>query len=454
MKARYWAALMAVSFSSLGIAIAKDIFKPAAPAVIASVKDWTPTALQQPSVAPARSILASTLNFSKPRPPTLSLVVPKLSQSLDPAGTSSVVMPWLREIGQGETLDALLVEAGLDGPIRAEVALALGAEYDLRHLRPGNKVSVVFGIDAVVRSVALEVDDGVIVEAVFGNNISTQTIAPELQSVTRAEEVVISSSLFVDLEKANVPARFAVDLSQMLGGTVDFRRDLQGGETLRILWKEDRINGEAVGQPEITFAALELGDALYEVVWPEDGTGRATIFVNGETLRVFAQPVEGARLSSVFGQRRHPVYGNIRMHSGVDFAAAMGTPVYATAPGRISFVGWRGGYGRVVEISHGEGTVTRYTHLSAALKGLTKGQSVLAGQMIGNVGATGTATGPNLHYEVLVDGRPTDPLSDDLIAARSENNAQVDLVESTLEKARYNLQANLTKQQKTRGSNT
>ena len=112
------------------------------------------------------------------------------------------------------------------------------------------------------------------------------------------------------------------------------------------------------------------------------------------------------------------------MHTGVDFAASRGTPVRATAPGRIAFIGRRGGYGRVVEIAHGTETMTRYAHLSAVPDGLAKGQRVAAGDTIGQVGATGTATGPNLHYEVRVDGRPTNPLSDERLAKAIEREAQ------------------------------
>jgi len=111
------------------------------------------------------------------------------------------------------------------------------------------------------------------------------------------------------------------------------------------------------------------------------------------------------------------VFGDVRMHTGVDFAAPHGTPVHATAPGRISFVGRRGGYGRVVEIAHGSDTMTRYAHLSSVPDGLVVGDRVAAGDNIGRVGATGTATGPNLHYEVRVDGRATDPMSEERLAA-------------------------------------
>ena len=294
----------------------------------------------------------------------------------------------------------------------------------MRRLRPGHSLDVVWTPGGRPRRIALHVDDGVRIEAVFGARPETRVTIPDLDVVTLAGETRIATSLFASIAEAGMPARFAVDLAQMLGGTIDFRRDLSGGETLRLMWRESRIGDDVVGPPELAFAALDLGGALYEVAWPEDGTGRATIYLDGEVQRVFAQPVEGARLSSVFGRRVHPVFGNVRMHTGVDFAAPRGTPVHATAPGRIAFIGRRGGYGRVVEVAHGAETTTRYAHLSAVPDGLAVGQRVAAGDEIGRVGATGTATGPNLHYEVLVDGRPTDPLSDERLANVVDRAAQ------------------------------
>src|SRR3546814_6775070 len=151
----------------------------------------------------------------------------------------------------------------------------------------------------------------------------------------------------------------------MLGGTVDLRRDLQGGESLRLLWREARSGGEPIRQPKVAFAALESGDGLYEVVWPADDSDRATIYRDGQVLRIFAQPVDGARLSSVFGRRRHPVYGTVRMHTGVDFAAARGTTVRATARGRIAFIVWRRGYGRVVWVAADADTPPRSAPFTA-----------------------------------------------------------------------------------------
>ena len=445
MRLRTLAAVVAIlgTVSGAAIVISDVLSKEPVPPELASAGNWMP---QRPD-APQNVDIFVTLPVTvwAEDAPNLG-PLPLLQVAFADRPVRAIEPPlsmWSRDIAPGETLDFLLSEAGLAAPDRAEVALALGAEYDLRRLRPGHSVTVASTVDGSPRTVSLAVEDGVRIEVVFGEQLSTQVVAPDPEIVTLAGEAVIDSSIFAALDEAGIPARFSVDLAQMLGGTVDFRRELAGGETLRLLWREARVGEDRIGQPELAFAALEIGGSLYEIVWPDDGSGQATIYVDGEVLRVFAQPVEGARLSSVFGRRTHPVFGNVRMHTGVDFAAARGTPVQSTAPGRVSFIGWRGGYGRVVEIAHGSDTMTRYAHLSAVPDGLAQGQRVAAGDVIGRVGATGTATGPNLHYEVLVDGRPTDPLSDDRLAEAAESEADDTAALSRLAEARALLNQNL-----------
>ncbi|MEQ6250459.1 M23 family metallopeptidase [Sulfitobacter sp. HNIBRBA3233] len=445
MRLRTLAAGVAIAGTVLGAAIAISDFMPKEPVPpeLAKAGSWMPQGPEAPRNVEILVTLPATA-WAEDAPDLGPL--PLLQVAFADRPVRAIEPPlstWSRDIAPGETLDFLLSEAGLAAPDRAEVALALGAEYDLRRLRPGHSVTVASTVDGSPRTVSLAVEDGVRIEVVFGEQLSTQVVAPDPEIVTLAGKAVIDSSIFAALDEAGIPARFSVDLAQMLGGTVDFRRELAGGETLRLLWREARVGEDRIGQPELAFAALEIGGSLYEIVWPDDGSGQATIYVDGEVLRVFAQPVEGARLSSVFGRRTHPVFGNVRMHTGVDFAAARGTPVQSTAPGRVSFIGWRGGYGRVVEIAHGSDTMTRYAHLSAVPEDLAQGQRVAAGDVIGRVGATGTATGPNLHYEVLVDGRPTDPLSDDRLAEAAESEADDTAALSRLAEARALLNQNL-----------
>lgn len=386
------------------------------PNALAAISDWQPTPLQKP-VMPVR-------------PPTIFpnavveteqvgwITEPPTRPFFDTAllNTALPVQAWSGTLSAGETLDTLLSTAGLSAPDRAEVALALAAEFDLRKLKPGYVVEFETSLSGSLRRAMLYVDAGVQIEAVFAEEVATRRIVPDPELVLRAADTIVETSIFSTLASADIPARFAVNLAEMLGGTVDFRRDLRGGERLQLMWREATVGDQVITQPRLSFAALTIDETLYEIVWPDDNSGNATIFVDGDLLRVFAQPVKGARLSSVYGNRRHPVFGDVRMHTGVDFAAPHGTPVYATAPGRISFIGRRGGYGRVIEIAHGSDTLTRYAHLSSVPEGLVAGDRVAAGDNIGRVGATGTATGPNLHYEVRVDGRPTDPMSEERLA--------------------------------------
>ncbi|MDF1671231.1 MAG: M23 family metallopeptidase [Roseovarius sp.] len=418
MKLRY----PAIGIAGAGVALALLLGFPASwkiapvPEALAAVSNWQPAPLQKPAMpVQPLTVFAHTVvgldtagwMAEPPARPDFDLALLK---------TALPIETWSGTLSAGETLDSLLSTAGLSAPDRAEVALALAAEFDLRKLKPGYAVEVETSFSGTLRRVVLSVDAGVQIEAVFADEVATRKIVPEPDLVLRAAATTVETSIFVTLASADVPARFAVDLAEMLGGTVDFRRDLKGGERLQLMWREATLGDLVIRQPRLSFAALTVDEALYEIVWPDDNSGNATIFVDGELLRVFAQPVKGARLSSVYGNRRHPVFGDVRMHTGVDFAAPHGTPVYATAPGRISFIGRRGGYGRVVEIAHGSDTMTRYAHLSSVPEALAVGDRVAAGDPIGRVGATGTATGPNLHYEVRVDGRPTDPMSEERLA--------------------------------------
>ena len=191
-----------------------------------------------------------------------------------------------------------------------------------------------------------------------------------------------------------------MDLTALLAGQVDFRRDLQGGETFALVWQEDQLpDGSIAGEPRLNYARLELADRVLELVATE-AAGPVIVFEDGEAVQRSAAPILGARLSSVFGRRNHPVLGGVRMHTGIDYAAPVGTEVSATGAGRVD---------------HGGGVVTRYAHLSEIAEDVREGTRVKAGDSIGAVGATGLVSGPNLHYEVRVDGRPVDPTDRDAL---------------------------------------
>ena len=239
MRLRTLAACVAIAgtVSGAAIAISDLLSKEPVPPELAQAGSWMPQSLEAPLNVDIPVTLPATAwaeDASDLGPlPLLQVAVADVPvRAIEPP-----LSTWSRDIAPGETLDFLLSEAGLAAPDRAEVALALGAEYDLRRLRPGHSVTVASTMDGSPRTVSLAVEDGVRIEVVFGEQLSTQVVAPDPEIVTLAGEAVIDSSIFAALDEAGIPARFSVDLAQMLGGTVDFRREMASGETLRLLWR-------------------------------------------------------------------------------------------------------------------------------------------------------------------------------------------------------------------------
>ncbi len=341
--------------------------------------------------------------------PAIGPVLPEPAAVPAPAEDAT---DWSRVVGGGESLDMLLAEAGLDAVTRARVSEALATEYDLRRLQPGHGVSVRIGADGMPREAALEIENGVRIEARFGAAPTVEVVPPALDPVFFAGMATIGSSVYAALEAAAIPTRFATDLELVLAGTLDLRSALAGGETLRVAWREHRLGDRTIGEPLIDFAQITLADARYEILWPDAESTLTRIYRDDVLVQIFDQPVAGARLSSAFGPRKHPVHGFVRMHSGVDYEAALGARVRATEGGRIVHAGRKSGYGLMVEIDHGGGVQTLYAHLSSVNAALTEGVRVAAGDEIGRVGSTGTSTAPHLHYEIVVDGTPVQPLTD------------------------------------------
>ena len=343
-------------------------------------------------------------------------------------------------VAPGDTLNALLQQLGVNAETRTQASTSLAERFDPRRLRPGDRLTVTSLTTGQPVSVAIERDSGIQYVVTLGERPSTRIVSPRLDTLTLGREVDIETSLYAALAAEGIPTRFAVDLEVLLGGLMDTARDISGAERLQLLWEEDRReDGTRVGPPRLTYMGLADPSARLEMVWPTDQRATVMLFKDGSLVETKRFPVLGARLTSAFGNRRHPVYGGVRRHDGVDLAAPRGTPVMATAPGRVSFVGRRGGYGRVVEVEHERGTLSRYTHLSRFASGLSVGDAINAGDTLGEVGASGLTTGPNLHYEVRVGDRPVDPLEEGQRIILGESPAPQDY-RSVLFEARGRLQ--------------
>lgn len=349
---------------------------------------------------------------------TIALAAPTLVHADPPR--SPALSQSMTTIRAGDSLDSVLNRAGIAPALRAEAALALAGVYDLTDLRPGHRLQWVVDRDDPARLLRLSlfVEDGVEIALTFDGTATAERVEPTVRAVNRQETLALNGPLYDALMEHNAPERFAVDLTALLAGQVDFRRDLQGGETFALVWQEDQLpDGSIAGEPRLGYARLELADRVLELVASE-AAGPVIVFEDGEAVQRSAAPILGARLSSVFGRRNHPVLGGVRMHTGIDYAAPVGTEVTATGAGRVVFAGTIRGYGLTVDIDHGGGVVTRYAHLSGIAENIQDGSRVKAGERIGAVGATGLVSGPNLHYEVRVDGQPVNPTDREALPER------------------------------------
>ncbi len=222
----------------------------------------------------------------------------------------------------------------------------------------------------------------------------------------------ITSSLYAAARDKGVPPYIISEMLRAFGYSIDLQRQVKKGDTFEILYGAPR-SGSSKRRKVLYYAALTLSGrkhAIYRFTTPK---GRTAFFdEKGRSVirNLMRTPISGARISSGFGYRRHPVLGYTKLHTGVDFAAPPGTPIRAAGDGVVIHAGWRGGYGRTVMIRHPNGYVTLYAHQSRIARGIRKGVRVRQGQVIGYVGASGRVTGPHLHYEVRINKKPVNPL--------------------------------------------
>jgi murein DD-endopeptidase MepM/ murein hydrolase activator NlpD len=225
---------------------------------------------------------------------------------------------------------------------------------------------------------------------------------------------VINSSLFMSAQDAGLSDNLTMEIANIFGWDIDFALDIRKGDAFTVLYEELYLDGEKIDDGNILAAEFVNNGRTYQAVRYTDAGGHTDYYsLDGKSMRkqFLRTPVSIARISSRFNlKRKHPILNKIRAHKGVDYAAARGTPIKATANGRIVHRGKKGGYGNTIIIQHGSKYSTLYAHLSKYRGGLKKGSRVKQGQEIGYVGSSGLATGPHLHYELRVNGVHRDPL--------------------------------------------
>lgn len=275
------------------------------------------------------------------------------------------------------------------------------------------------------------------IEAVAALSDFGKYVAVDVQSFNTAPEVTAEAddddddgtgvrlyqSVYETALRNKVPAAVIEDMIRIYSYDVDFQRKVQPGDSFDVFFTGDDEGTFAGERNDVLYAALTVGGETkkYYRYTTQDDSVVDYYDETGKSAKKFLvrKPVNNAMMCSGFGGRRHPILGYTKMHTGVDWAAPYGTPIFASGNGTIEKVGWEGSYGKYIRIKHPNGYETAYGHMTAFAKGMEPGKRVRQGQVIGFVGSTGLSTGAHVHYEILVNGRFVDPMRIKLPRGRS-----------------------------------
>ena len=223
----------------------------------------------------------------------------------------------------------------------------------------------------------------------------------------------INGSIYKTGASLGIPSSMMSQLVNAYSYDVDFQRDLKKNSSIDVLFERTETkDGVVVGAGNLVFSQLNMGDKTVRLYRYTDKNGNADFYnEKGESIRkaLLRTPINGARITSGYGMREHPLSGYTKMHKGVDFGASTGTPVYAAGDGVVAVSGWENGYGNLLKIKHTDKYATAYAHLSRFAGGISPGKKVKQGQIVAYVGSTGDSTGPHLHYEILVNNTQVNP---------------------------------------------
>ncbi len=382
-------------------------------------------ASETPAEDTAGTAELSAADAASDLPDNAELVTASLAPAIPalPTETSTLV-----ELDPGATLMQVLTDNGADRVDAYHAIAALRPIFSPTKLRSGQEISLTFlttpaaedSVDGLpsklLTAISLQPDVERKIEVQRGDDgsFTSEQIKREMTSGYARAEGTINSSLFLDAAQAGVPAPIIVEMIRMFSYSVDFQREIHPGDKFEVFFnrKFDK-SGQAVKEGDISYASLTILGKNHKLWRYKMADGGWDYFdEKGRSMKKFLMktPVDGARISSSFGRRKHPILGYTKMHSGVDFAAPRGTPIYAAGNGIVDYAARMGSYGNFVRIRHANGYQTAYAHMNGFARGIHKGSRVNQGQVIGYVGTTGRSTGPHLHYEIIVHGKKVNPL--------------------------------------------
>lgn len=332
-----------------------------------------------------------------------------------PAGPSDRIVT----ISSGDALGKVMQKEGIGNDEVHEIIEAMDEHFNPRDLKVGQDIHMHFEpgegeqryklTDMKIQLNPLKT----LTVTRNGDDFESALEEKEVKQVIQAQKALIKNSLYGSAAKAGIPKAIVSEAIKIYSQNVDFQRDVQSGDSLEVMYETHQTDDGYVAKTgNVLFAQLTLSGRKIPLYRYETADGSVDYYGrDGQSTKktLMKTPIDGARMSSGFGMRRHPVLGYSKMHKGIDFAAPTGTPIYAAGDGVVKKAGRFSSYGNYVRIKHRSDMDTAYGHMSKIASGLKPGSRVKQGQIIGYVGTTGRSTGPHLHYEILLAGKHVNP---------------------------------------------
>ena len=338
------------------------------------------------------------------------------------------------KIKSGDSIQSILLTEGIPQSEINKIYSKIIKKYDLRKIQEGQAITIVFDSNNKKNISRLSFAlDNLSTAHLYANqdDYDIKIIKKNLEKKNFLAKGVITNSLYNSASKAGVDPEIIIEFARIFGFEIDFQRDIRENDEYKIFYERyEDDEGEVHNNGNVLFAYMKNDGkeiSLYRYTDKNKVTGYYTSDGKSIERALMKTPINGARLSSTFGFRRHPILGYNKLHQGTDFAAPTGTPIMASGSGVIERASWFGAYGKFIMIRHNSTYKTAYAHLSGFAKGVRSGSRVQQGQVIGYVGSTGRSTGPHLHYEVLVNGKRVNsqklnlPSGKNLVGAEKED---------------------------------
>jgi murein DD-endopeptidase MepM/ murein hydrolase activator NlpD len=317
------------------------------------------------------------------------------------------------KISSGETFDKILNNYSIPNEEINQIKNKLNLDYDINNLKPNLEIKITIDQSNNKKITSFlfpfsRTEKIQLTRNLDNNLFEKKIIITNLNKKIIFKEGKITQSLYKTAIDLKVQPNMIIEFARIYGFQVDFQRDIRKNDNFQIMYEvfEDD-DGKVFETGNIIFADLKLSGKNNALYYFEKKGNEGHYDENGKSVEkaLMKTPINGARLSSAFGMRKHPIDGFNKMHRGTDFAAPMGTPIMASGSGLITRARWCGGGGNCIKIKHNSTYETIYAHMKNFARGIKEGIRVKQGQIIGYVGSTGKSTGPHLHYEVVVNGK-------------------------------------------------